>query len=201
MAHFFRFFEIYKIFTLSHRSELKISRKFIIFVKILRIFWNFANFVEISRKSQRNLLKVCVQSGAKMWKSCRFRKIWKNAPFLAIVAVDTAENEPLKVWGLFHSIFNQLLRPTRIFFKSCDHAYWDLGLGDTHRTLILRRMLIRIRARPGGFLKKTFFSAFDLRSAGTHRMLIFRRMLIRIPPRRAPIASNFHIARFLKKCE
>ena len=28
------FFEIYKIFTLSHRSELKISRKFIIFVKI-----------------------------------------------------------------------------------------------------------------------------------------------------------------------
>ena len=58
--------------------------------------------------------------------------------------------------------------------------------------LILRRMLIRIRARPGGFLKKTFFSAFDLRSAGTHRMLIFRRMLIQIPPRRTPIARNFH---------
>ena len=98
MAHFFTFFEIYKIFTLSHRSELKISRKFIIFVKILRIFRNFANFVEISRKSQRNLLKFCVQSGAKVWKSCRSRKIWKNAPFLAIVAVDTAENEFRKEW-------------------------------------------------------------------------------------------------------
>ena len=89
---------IYKIFTFSHRSELKISRKFIIlnFVKILRIFRKFANFVEIWRRSQRNLLKFCVQSGAKLWKSCRSRKIWKNAPFLAIVAVDTAENEPSK---------------------------------------------------------------------------------------------------------
>ena len=30
------------------------------------IFRNFANFIEISRKSQRNLLKFCVQSAAKM---------------------------------------------------------------------------------------------------------------------------------------
>ena len=57
---------IYKIFTLSHRSELKISRNFIIFVKILRIFRNFVNFVDISRRSQRNLLKFCDQSGAKV---------------------------------------------------------------------------------------------------------------------------------------
>ena len=35
--------------------------------------------------------------GAKAKKSCRSRKILKNASFLAIVAVDTAENEPLKV--------------------------------------------------------------------------------------------------------
>ena len=43
------------------------------------------------------LLKFCCVSGAKAKKSCRARKILKNAPFLAIVAVDTAENEPLKV--------------------------------------------------------------------------------------------------------
>ena len=36
-------------------------------------------------------------SGAKAKKSCRARKILKIASFLAIVAVDTAENEPLKV--------------------------------------------------------------------------------------------------------
>ena len=54
--------------------------------------------------------------------------------------------------------------------------------------LILRRTLIGNRARPGGFLKKTFFSAFVLRSAGTYRMLISGRMLNRIQPRRPPIA-------------
>ena len=47
-------------------------------------------------------------SGAKECKSCRSRKILKNAPTLAIVAVDTAENEPLKIWGWFHSCFNEL---------------------------------------------------------------------------------------------
>ena len=48
-------------------------------------------------------------SGAKAKKSCRSRKILKNASFLAIVAVATAENEPLKVWGWFHSFFIRLL--------------------------------------------------------------------------------------------
>ena len=54
------------------------------------------------------LLKNCDWSGAKECESCRSRKILKNAPTLAIVAVDTAENEPLKIWGWFHSWFNQL---------------------------------------------------------------------------------------------
>ena len=58
--------------------------------------------------------------------------------------------------------------------------------------LILRRMLIGNRARSGGFLKKTFFSAFMPGSAGTHRMPIFRRMLFWIQPRLAPIARNPH---------
>ena len=32
-----------------------------------------------------------------------FRKILKNAPTLAIVAVDTEENEPVKIW---HDLFS-----------------------------------------------------------------------------------------------
>ena len=75
---------------------------------------NLAKFCENSVKICRNfgkfLLKFWVQSGAKGWKSCRSRKIWKNAPTLAIVAVDTAENEPLKFWGWFHSCFIRLLK-------------------------------------------------------------------------------------------
>ena len=43
------------------------------------------------------LLKFRGLSGAKAKESCRSRKNLKNAPLLAIVAVDTAENEPLKV--------------------------------------------------------------------------------------------------------
>ena len=35
--------------------------------------------------------------GAKECKSCRAQKMLQNAPFLAIVAVDTDENEPPKV--------------------------------------------------------------------------------------------------------
>ena len=37
--------------------------------------------------------------GAKECKFCRFRKMLKNASFLAIVDVHTAENEPLKILG------------------------------------------------------------------------------------------------------
>ena len=35
--------------------------------------------------------------GAKEFKPCRASKMLQNAPFLAIVAVDTDENEPSKV--------------------------------------------------------------------------------------------------------
>ena len=50
-----------------------------------------------ARKFDGFLLKFGGVSGAQAKKSCRARKILKNASFLAIVAVDTAENEPLKV--------------------------------------------------------------------------------------------------------
>ena len=74
------------------------------------------NFAEKSQNSSKNAkkiqkitnfgknldgfsLKFWDLSGAKVWKSCRSRKTWKNEYLVAIVAVDTAENEPLKVWG------------------------------------------------------------------------------------------------------
>ena len=44
-----------------------------------------------------NLLNFSGRSGAKECKSCRAQKMLQNAPFLAIVAVDTDENEPPKV--------------------------------------------------------------------------------------------------------
>jgi hypothetical protein len=55
------------------------------------------------------LLKFWYLSGAKECKSCRSRKMLQNDYLVAIVAVHTAENEPLKVWGWFHSFFNPLL--------------------------------------------------------------------------------------------
>ena len=81
----------------SDEISLKFSKIWPKFSKILR------NFCKILASF---LLKFWVQSGAKGWKSCRSRKIWKNAPFLAIVAVDTAENEPSKVCPL--SVYRSL---------------------------------------------------------------------------------------------
>ena len=51
------------------------------------------------KKADDFLLKFWDLSGAKQCKSCRSRKMLQNAPTLAIVAVDTAENEPLQVLG------------------------------------------------------------------------------------------------------
>ena len=57
-------------------------------------------FCKISWKNRENvdeiLLNFCDWSGAKVCKSCRSRKMLKNAPTLAIGAVHTEENEPLK---------------------------------------------------------------------------------------------------------
>ena len=64
--------------------SLKFSK---IWTKLSKILQNFCKILASF------LLKFWVQSGAKGWKSCRSRKIWKNAPTLAIVAVDATENE------------------------------------------------------------------------------------------------------------
>ena len=73
--------------------------------------WNFISFHFIpAKKFDGFLLEFWGVSGAKAKKSCRARKmLLKNEPTLAIVAVDTAENEPLKVWGVSFHYFNRIL--------------------------------------------------------------------------------------------
>ena len=55
------------------------------------------NFFIPAKNLDDFLLKFRDLSGAKECKSCRSRKMLQNEPLVAIVAVDTAENEPLKV--------------------------------------------------------------------------------------------------------
>ena len=57
----------------------------------------FKNCAKINELCDENLLNFSGRSGAKECKSCRAQKMLQNAPFLAIVAVDTDENEPPKV--------------------------------------------------------------------------------------------------------
>ena len=72
--------------------------------------WNFISFHFIpAKKFDGFLLEFWGVSGAKAKKSCRARKMLKNEPTLAIVAVDTGENEPLKVWGVSFHYFNRIL--------------------------------------------------------------------------------------------
>ena len=139
--------EISSIFRIFLALFLKISRQFLISWKFLwnssKISSNFrrkiANFIEkrewkmkfhfhSSKNLDGFLLKFWDLSVAKECKSCRSRKMLHNDPLVAIVAVDTAENEPLKVWGWFHSLFNPLLRsqkrrppPGRRFGRSQAH--------------------------------------------------------------------------------
>jgi len=125
--------EISSIFRIFLALFRKISRQFFISSTFL---WNFgkislnfsrkiANFIEKRewkmkfhfhsvKKLDVFFLKFWDLSGAKVCKSCRSRKSWKNEYLVAIVAVDTAENEPLKVWGWFHSFFIRLLRNSAV---------------------------------------------------------------------------------------
>ena len=79
--------------------------------------WRFsrkmANFRKFGSQNQKKWQKIVVTfllkfwdlSGAKECKSCRSRKSLKNEPLVAIVAVHTAENEPLKVLRVICSLF------------------------------------------------------------------------------------------------
>ena len=98
-----------------------LSEKFWTFREILaKIHQNFAEkwqkkrkirefFRKNAKKKRSFLLEFWGVSGAKAKKSCRARKMLKNEPTLAIVAVDTGENEPLKVWGVSFHYFNRIL--------------------------------------------------------------------------------------------
>ena len=76
-----------------------------------------------AKKFDGFLLEFWGGSGAKAKRSCRARKMRKNEPTLAIVAVHTEENEPLKVWGVSFHYFNRILtsdpdfRPLQEKFK------------------------------------------------------------------------------------
>ena len=65
--------------------------------------------VHSTKKLDDFLLKFRDLSGAKDCKTCRSRKMLKNEPTLAIVAVHTEENEPPKIWGPKFHYFNRLL--------------------------------------------------------------------------------------------
>ena len=75
---------------------------------------------KIAKKCEkmRNLLKFRFWSGAKECKSCRSRKILKNAPTLAIVAVDTAENGPSKVRQVTNKVSRNLGSWTTVILMS-----------------------------------------------------------------------------------
>ena len=45
-----------------------------------------------------------------------------NAPTLAIVAVNTAENEPLKVWAVSFHYFNPILTPEENFLHTAENG-------------------------------------------------------------------------------
>ena len=79
-------------------TKIKMKWNFISFRPKLFVNDDFLwNFEVWAVRRQRNLVDL-----EKSWN-------FLNASFLAIVAVDTAENEPLKVWGVsFHS-FNPIL--------------------------------------------------------------------------------------------
>ena len=71
-----------------------------------------SNFIKNHQNCWHFLRIFWVLSGAKDCMSCRSRKTLQNEYLVAKIGVDTAENEPLKVWGWFHSLFNPLLSRT-----------------------------------------------------------------------------------------
>ena len=106
------------IFPIFSGIFLKISRILIMFCnsswnsdKILTKFGRkFAKFIDfclnemkfhfiLAKFWTRFLLEIWDLSGAKVYTSCRSRKMLKNEYLLAKIGFDTAENEPLKVWG------------------------------------------------------------------------------------------------------
>ena len=92
--------DIRSMFVKFRQNFIKISKKN---TNFNAFSWNL-NWINYSTLFKNDkivttfLLKFWDLSGAKVWKSCRSRKSWKNEYLVAIVAVDTAENGPPIVW-------------------------------------------------------------------------------------------------------
>ena len=96
-------------------------------------------------------LKFWDLSGAKVWKSCRSRKSWKNEYLVAIVAVDTAKNEPLEVWGWLGSNSN---------FKLLEYSAYRIIRGASRRVFrseVNRKVFLLTWSRGATRPKTTFF--------------------------------------------
>ena len=90
--------------------------------KTTKFTWKIAKFVKIYRKLQKKfgnfLQNFWIWSGAKECRSCRARKMLKNAPTLAIVAVHTEENEPSRIliWNTTN-IYIHYLEPSLVIWR------------------------------------------------------------------------------------
>ena len=116
-----RNFEKLQRFSAFSRKSEQISLKS---AKIATIFEKMQNILAFMLlKMLRNwqkLLKYWGLSGAKICKFCRSRQQLSNEYLLSKIGVDTAENEPLKVWGesliyslLFIRVLTRTWRPRR----------------------------------------------------------------------------------------
>ena len=67
----------------------------------MQIFADFLGMTcKICKQFDENVLNFCEWSGAKEFRSDRSRQELSNEYLIAKIGFDTAENEPLKVWGL-----------------------------------------------------------------------------------------------------
>ena len=89
-----------KIFDNTSRNSDKFSAEWVSIQGNLR--WKIDPLVLYKEKNAKKfdefLPRFSVSSGAKVWQSCRSRKMLKNDYLLAKIGVDTAENEPRKEW-------------------------------------------------------------------------------------------------------
>ena len=129
--------------------------------------WNEIQFI-LAKISDDFLLKFWDLRGAKDCKTCRSRKMLKNAPTLAIVAVHTAENEPLKI-SLFHFISSIV-----------------------SLNIILRARLLGFG--PGGYPSHAYFSPLPKNKY----IVKPHRTLIRFRASGVPIARNPHLTTIMK---
>ena len=136
-----------------------------------------------AKKFDGFLLEFWGGSGAKAKRSCRARKMRKNEPTLAIVAVHTEENEPPKAWKQKFHYFNDVLtRKSRIVLRKkkgrkkevsyCKrvHASWHCWKVKTKNTTDAPRPWL-IRRTTYAFLDLFFRNC----PAGCLRSLIFSR--------------------------